>query len=79
MLSSTAQASAAFWSDGAGADWACGLGQAMRRPVAGAGLSDGRYHDLRHHFASKLVAAGCSVRPVQAALGQDKASTTLDP
>ncbi len=37
-----------------------------------------RYHDLRHHFASLLIAAGCSVPAVQHALGHDNATTTLN-
>jgi len=53
-------------------------GQAMCRAVAAAGLSSVRFHDLCHHYASKLIAAGCSVEAVQAALGHEKASTTLD-
>jgi integrase len=50
----------------------------MRGAVADAGLSAVRFHDLRHHYASKLIAAGCSVKAVQSALGHEKASTTLD-
>ena len=50
----------------------------MRRAVDGAGLSSVRFHDLRHHYASKLIAAGCSVKAVQSALGHEKASTTFD-
>jgi integrase len=53
-------------------------GRAMRDAVGAAGLSDVRFRDLRHHFASKLIAAGCSVKAVQAALSHEKASTTLD-
>jgi integrase len=52
--------------------------RAMRKAVAGAELADVSFHDLRHHYASKLIAAGCSVKAVQAALGHEKASTTLD-
>jgi integrase len=37
-----------------------------------------RYHDLRHAFASALIAAGCSVKAVQKALGHASAATTLD-
>lgn len=43
-----------------------------------ASVLDMTYHDLRHHFASKLIAAGCSVKAVQSALGHENASTTLD-
>ena len=51
--------------------------RAMRKAVAGAGLAGVTFHDLRHHYASKLIAGGCSVKAVQAALGHEKASTTL--
>jgi integrase len=37
-----------------------------------------KFHDLRHAFASMLIAAGCSVKAVQNALGHASASTTLD-
>jgi integrase len=53
-------------------------GAAMRSATAEASLSGLRYHDLRHHFASRLIAAGCSVKAVQSALGHEKAATTLD-
>jgi hypothetical protein len=43
-----------------------------------AGLSGVRYHDLRHAFASALIAGGCSVKAVQHALGHTSATTTLD-
>jgi integrase len=36
------------------------------------------FHDLRHHFASVLIAAGCSIKAVQSALGHANASETLD-
>lgn len=36
------------------------------------------FHDLRHHHASLLIAAGCSVKVVQAQLGHANASETLD-
>ena len=36
------------------------------------------HHDLRHHYASVLIAGGCSVKVVQKALGHAKASETLD-
>jgi integrase len=34
-------------------------GKWMRAAVKGAGLSGVRFHDLRHHYASRLIAAGC--------------------
>ncbi|WIB66748.1 tyrosine-type recombinase/integrase [Curtobacterium sp. MCBD17_035] len=36
-----------------------------------------RLHDLRHFYASGLIAAGCDVGTVQRALGHAKATTTL--
>ncbi|WP_416403468.1 tyrosine-type recombinase/integrase [Arthrobacter sp. LFS091] len=37
-----------------------------------------KLHDLRHFYASGLIAAGCDVVTVQRALGHAKATTTLD-
>ncbi|WP_230206406.1 tyrosine-type recombinase/integrase [Microbacterium gorillae] len=43
------------------------------------GLPDGfRYHDLRHYFASLLIAAGLDIKTVQARLRHASAKTTLD-
>lgn len=43
------------------------------------GLPDGfRFHDLRHYFASMLIAAGSDVKIVQARLRHASAKTTLD-
>ena len=39
---------------------------------------DASPHDLRHHCASLLIAAGCSVKAVQHFLGHKNASETLD-
>lgn len=42
-------------------------------------LPDGfRYHDLRHYFASLLIASGADVKTVQARLRHASAKTTLD-
>ena len=43
-----------------------------------AKLSQVRLHDLRHFYASGLIAAGCDVVTVQRALGHSTATTTLD-
>lgn len=43
-----------------------------------AGLDRVRLHDLRHFYASGLIAAGCSVVTVQRALGHQSATTTLN-
>ena len=36
-----------------------------------------RYHDLRHYFASLLIASGADVKTVQARLRHASAKTTL--
>jgi integrase len=55
------------------------FGAMWRQSVARAGLPTAfRYHDLRHHFASALIAGGCSVKVVQKALGHASARETLD-
>lgn len=43
-----------------------------------AGLPNVRLHDLRHFYASGLIAAGCDVVTVQRALGHASATTTLN-
>lgn len=43
-----------------------------------AGLPHVRLHDLRHYYASGLIASGCDVVTVQRALGHASASTTLN-
>jgi integrase len=43
------------------------------------GLPEGfRYHDLRHYFASLLIASGANIKVVQARLRHASATTTLD-
>ena len=53
------------------------FGAMWRQTHARAGLEH-RYHDLRHHHASVLIAGGCSVKVVQKALGHASARETLD-
>jgi len=48
------------------------------RTLAAAGLEGVRFHDLRHFYASGLIAAGCDVVTVQRALGHSAATTTLN-
>ena len=43
-----------------------------------AGQEDVRLHDLRHFYASGLIAAGCDVVTVQRALGHSSATITLN-
>lgn len=49
--------------------------KAAAKPTA---WPDAKFHDLRHHHASLLIAAGCSVKVVQSQLGHASASETLD-
>lgn len=53
--------------------------EAMRYRWGTVPGTDGvKVHDLRHFFASGLIAAGCSVATVQKALGHSSPSITLD-
>ena len=54
------------------------VGGWWRKTVKAAGVGHVRLHDLRHFYASGLIAAGCDVVTVQRALGHAKATTTLD-
>lgn len=53
------------------------VGHMWRKTLVAAGVSGVRLHDLRHFYASGLIAAGCDVVAVQKALGHSKATTTL--
>jgi integrase len=46
--------------------------------TASAGVTGVTPHDLRHFYASGLIAAGCDVVTVQRAPGHALASTTLN-
>jgi integrase len=53
--------------------------QTWARGVRRAGLPPGtRFHDLRHTYASALIASGCSVKVVEAHLGHKSAAIPLD-
>ena len=54
------------------------VGYWWRKTAKAAGLSGVTLHDLRHFYASGLIAAGCDVVTVQKALGHAKATTTLN-
>ncbi|WAC65752.1 site-specific integrase [Agrococcus sp. SL85] len=54
------------------------VGNRWRRLLDELALERFRLHDLRHFYASGLIAAGCDVVTVQRALGHAKASTTLN-
>nr|ANY57917.1 Phage integrase [uncultured bacterium] len=53
------------------------IGPQWRRTLARAEVSGVRLHDLRHFYASGLIASGCDVVTVQRALGHASATTTL--
>lgn len=53
------------------------VGYWWRKTQTSAGLSGIRLHDLRHFYASGLIAAGCDVVTVQRALSHASATTTL--
>ena len=54
------------------------VGNGWRATCKSAGVSGFTLHDLRHFYASGLIAAGCDVVTVQRALGHAQASTTLN-
>ncbi len=54
------------------------VGYRWRKALRDAGLGPVKLHDLRHFYASGLIAAGCDVVTVQRSLGQAKATTTLN-
>jgi integrase len=55
------------------------LSEQWRAWARAAGLPDSaRFHDLRHSYASMLIAEGASVKLVQELMGHASASTTLD-
>ncbi|MFH5824359.1 tyrosine-type recombinase/integrase [Georgenia sp. AZ-5] len=54
------------------------VGHWWRKALRDAGLSGIKLHDLRHFYASGLIAAGCDVVTVQRSLGHSKATTTLN-
>jgi integrase len=55
------------------------FGEVWHRAAGPAGLRSGAtFHDLRHFYASLLIAHGCSVKSVQRRLGHQSAMETLD-
>ena len=54
------------------------VGYWWRKTLRDAGLAGIKLHDLRHFYASGLIAAGCDVVTVQRSLGHAKATTTLN-
>ncbi len=54
------------------------VGYWWRQTRTAAGITGLKLHDLRHFYASGLIASGCDVVTVQRALGHTKATTTLN-
>ncbi len=54
------------------------VGHVWRQACRCSGVVGFTLHDLRHFYASGLIAAGCDVVTVQRALGHAKATTTLN-
>ena len=50
----------------------------FRDRMKAAGLAEIRLHDLRHSFASIMLAAGVEPKKVQAALGHSTIMVTMD-
>lgn len=55
-----------------------GAHRQWREALRAAGLSNIKLHDLRHFYASGLIAAGCDPVTVQRSLGHKSASITLN-
>lgn len=53
------------------------VGHQWRKATRATALEGLRLHDLRHFYASGLIASGCDVVTVQRALGHASANTTL--
>jgi integrase len=54
------------------------VGDRWRVTCKRAGVQGFTVHNLRHFYASGLIASGCDVVTVQRALGHAQASTTLN-
>ncbi len=70
----------AVWPDDEGAERSAVFGteRAAADHVAAHAVGGLRFHDLRHSYATWLVTAGTPINDVQAAMGHEQASTTLN-
>jgi integrase len=55
-----------------------GVSKHFKKSVRAAGFPEMRFHDLRHNFASWMLADAEQIHVVQEFLGHEKASTTED-
>ena len=67
-----------FAGDGGGPPHQNTISYWWRKTLRDARLSGIKLDDLRHFYASGLIAAGCDVVTVQRSLGHSKATTTLN-
>ena len=70
----------ATWSDRDGAEWSAEFPTEREAfdCVATKAAGGLRFHDLRHCYATWLVSSGVPVNIVQAVMGHEQASTTLN-
>jgi len=53
------------------------ISTAWKKLISDSGVTNFRFHDLRHHFASQLVMAGVDINTVRELLGHQDIATTL--
>jgi len=70
----------AAWTDSEGVEWSAEFTTERDAVAHVAKLAPGglRFHDLRHSYATELVSRGVPVNDVQAVMGHEKPSTTLN-
>ncbi|PZF86549.1 tyrosine-type recombinase/integrase [Micromonospora deserti] len=70
----------ASWVDSEGIEWSAEFTTEREAVAHVAKMAPGglRFHDLRHSYATELVSRGVPVNDVQAVMGHEKPSTTLN-